>query len=47
VDRVLSAAAPDSPARRIGDLLVASIQAGIHPAAIRAALTETQSLVCV
>jgi hypothetical protein len=43
VDRVLSAAAPDSPARRIGDLLVASIQAGIHPAAIRAALTETQS----
>ena len=40
VDRVLRCAVPNSPAHRIAALLVASISAGIHPAALRSALTE-------
>ena len=40
IDRVLRHAVPNGPAHRIAALLVASIGAGIHPGAVRAALTE-------
>jgi len=40
IDRVLRHAVPNGPAHRIAALLVTSISAGIHPGAVRAALTE-------
>lgn len=40
IDRVLRRAVPNGPAHRIAALLVTSISAGIHPGAVRAALTE-------